>query len=78
MNANQMERVLANLLQNAIKYSPPATPIGISAQTHDGELELSVDDEGPGIPLEDRDCIFEPFFRKQPARQSSVPGNVLR
>jgi two-component system sensor histidine kinase KdpD len=78
MDAIQMERVLSNLLQNAIKYSPPGTPIAISARTtRGGELELSVEDEGPGIPTEDHQRIFEPFFRKQAAKQSNVPGNGI-
>jgi two-component system sensor histidine kinase KdpD len=78
MDASQMERVLANLLQNAIKYSPRGTPLGVSARiTDDGELELSVDDEGAGIPAEDRDRIFSPFFRAQTAAHSRVPGHGL-
>ncbi len=78
MDASQMERVLANLLQNAIKYSPPGTPIGISARiTADGELEFTIDDEGPGVPAEDRRRIFEPFFRKRAVKKSNVPGNGL-
>jgi hypothetical protein len=78
MDAGQMERVLANLLQNAIKYSPPGTPLGVSARiTDDGKLELSVDDEGPGIPAEDRERIFSPFFRTQTAEHSKVPGHGL-
>jgi two-component system, OmpR family, sensor histidine kinase KdpD len=78
MDASQMERVLANLLQNAIKYSPPGTPLGVSARiTDDGELELSVDDEGPGIPAEHRERIFSPFFRAQTAERSKVPGYGL-
>jgi DNA topoisomerase VI subunit B len=73
-----MERVLANLIQNAIKYSPPHTPIGISARvTDDGELELSVEDEGPGIPVDARERIFAPFFRVQSSDQSKVPGQGL-
>jgi two-component system sensor histidine kinase KdpD len=78
MDASQMERVLANLLQNAIKYSPPGTPIGVSARiTTSGELEFTIDDEGPGIPVADRERIFEPFFRKHTVRQSDVPGHGL-
>jgi two-component system sensor histidine kinase KdpD len=78
MDASQMERALANLLQNAIKYSPPGSPIGISARiTASNELEFTIDDEGPGIPAEDRERIFEPFFRKRTARQSNVPGHGL-
>ncbi len=79
MDASQMERVLANLLQNAIKYSPPGTAIGVSAGiTGHSELELSVDDDGPGIPAEDRERIFAPFFRKQSAEHSRVPGQGAR
>ncbi len=78
MNASDMERVLANLLQNAIKYSPPGTPIGVSARIAGGsELEFSVEDEGQGIPAEDRERIFEPFFRHATAKQSNVPGHGL-
>jgi two-component system sensor histidine kinase KdpD len=78
MDASQMERVLANLLQNAIKYSPPGTPLGVSARiTDDDNLELSVDDEGPGIPAEDRERIFSPFFRTQTAEHSKIPGHGL-
>jgi two-component system sensor histidine kinase KdpD len=78
MDADKMERVLANLIHNAIKYSPPGTAIGISARiTDDEELEFSVEDEGPGIPAEDRERIFEPFFRNQAAQQSHANGNGL-
>jgi two-component system sensor histidine kinase KdpD len=78
MDAAQMERVLANLLQNAIKYSPDGSAIGISARiTDDGELDLCVEDEGPGIRPEDRERIFEPFVRTRTARQSAVTGHGL-
>ncbi len=78
MDASQMERVLANLLQNAVKYSPSDTTIGISARiTADDELEFSVDDEGPGISPEDHQRIFAPFFRKLTADYSHVPGHGL-
>ena len=78
MNASQMERVLVNLVENAIKYSPSGTPIGISARvTRDGELQLSVEDDGPGVPAADRERIFEPFFRNQMATESNVPGYGL-
>jgi two-component system sensor histidine kinase KdpD len=78
MDASQMERVLGNLIQNAAKYSPPGSAIGISARiTDNAELELAVDDEGPGIPVEDRERIFEPFFRERSAVQLTVPGHGL-
>ena len=78
MNASRMERVVVNLVENAIKYSPSGTPIGVSARvTRDGQLQLSVEDEGPGVPTADRERIFEPFFRNQLARKSHVPGHGL-
>jgi two-component system, OmpR family, sensor histidine kinase KdpD len=78
MNASQMERVVVNLVENAIKYSPSGTPISVSARvTRDGELRLSVEDEGPGVPAADRERIFQPFFRNQMARKSNVPGHGL-
>jgi signal transduction histidine kinase len=76
--ASQMERVVVNLVENAIKYSPSGTPIGVSARvTRGGELQLSVEDEGPGVLAADRERIFEPFFRNQMARKSNVPGHGL-
>ena len=78
MDASAMERVLANLLQNAIKYSPPCTPVEISAHvTTNAELELRVEDEGPGIPIESREHIFEPFYRSRTNLESQVPGHGL-
>jgi two-component system sensor histidine kinase KdpD len=78
IDGRQMERVLVNLLENAVKYSPAGAAIGIVARiTRDCELELAVEDEGPGVPAEDRERIFEPFFRNQAARGSDVPGHGL-
>jgi two-component system, OmpR family, sensor histidine kinase KdpD len=78
MNAKQMERVLANLLQNAVKYSPSSASIVISARiTHDCELEFVVQDHGPGVPPAQQQRIFQPFFRTQSAHASDVSGHGL-
>ena len=78
VDADHIERLLLNLLQNAVKYSPKRTPICISARMHgDDELELAVDNDGPSIPLEDQDRLFEPFFRTGAVTESSVPGHGL-
>ncbi|MDR7277513.1 sensor histidine kinase KdpD [Catenuloplanes atrovinosus] len=58
-----LERVLVNLVANALRYSPPGAPPVVSASTHDGEVELRVTDTGPGIPEEDWDTVFLPFQR---------------
>jgi two-component system sensor histidine kinase KdpD len=73
-----MERVLANLLQNAAKYSPPTSPIWVCARVGVGHrLELCVQDAGPGVPPEDRQRIFEPLFRRRASARTNVPGQGL-
>lgn len=59
-----IQQVLVNLLENAIKYTPDGSPIYISAKLVNSELEVSVGDHGPGIPKENRQLIFQKFFRE--------------
>jgi PAS domain S-box-containing protein len=77
VDSPSMERVLGNLLHNAHKYSPEDYPIQISARAQNGVLELHVDDQGPGVPVQEREQIFEPFFRRKSAAESLVPGKGL-
>jgi PAS domain S-box-containing protein len=74
-----MERTLANLVHNAHKYSPSNKPVFISARVSDGDstLEIDIDDCGPGVPMQDRERVFEPFYRRESAAHSSVPGKGL-
>lgn len=58
-----MERVLANLLLNANKYSPERVPIDVTAGEVGDYLELRVDDRGPGVPAQEAERIFDPFYR---------------
>jgi two-component system sensor histidine kinase KdpD len=57
------EQVLFNLLDNAAKYSPAGTLIGLEAAQADGEVRLQVIDEGAGIPADDLERIFDKFYR---------------
>ena len=57
-----IERVLVNVLDNAIKYSPARAPIEIQARLAGNDLQIKVQDRGPGIPKENSERIFEPFF----------------
>jgi two-component system sensor histidine kinase KdpD len=59
VDAVQIERVLVNLLDNGLKFSPPGTPVRLHAQQHGEQLLVHVVDEGPGVA--DRDAVFEPF-----------------
>jgi two-component system sensor histidine kinase KdpD len=58
-----LERVMANLVSNAVRYGPPGQPILITASSLAGQVELRVADRGPGIPQEDRERVFQPFQR---------------
>jgi two-component system sensor histidine kinase KdpD len=58
-----LERVLVNVLGNALRYSPPDRPPLLSASCHAGSVEIRVVDRGPGVPEDQRDRMFAPFQR---------------
>jgi two-component system sensor histidine kinase KdpD len=58
-----LQQVLVNLLENAIKYTPPATTILVGARLADGAVEVEVADDGPGLPPGTEDRVFEKFYR---------------
>ena len=64
-------RALVNLLENASKYSPRGAPITVRGCRVDQRLRISVLDRGPGVPVEERQRIFEPFYRP-----SATPPDV--
>jgi two-component system sensor histidine kinase KdpD len=72
---DQLSRVLMNLGENALKYSAAGTPITIGARRSEGAVELSVDDQGPGIPADFVPHMFETFTRA--GTDKSVPGSGL-
>ena len=59
----QLERALANLIENALKFSPADARVSLRAMTEDGEVLVRVTDAGPGIPAQERERVFEPFVR---------------
>lgn len=59
----QIGQVLTNLIENAAKSSPAGTEIRVAAYRRGGEVEIAVEDEGPGIPPEERHRIFDKFYR---------------
>src|SRR5205823_12718060 len=74
----RLQEALYNLLDNAVKYSPEHGEIRLSARRRDGQLELSVSDNGIGIGKEDLPRIFERFYRADKARSSdNVRGTGL-
>ncbi|MEU9574068.1 ATP-binding protein [Streptomyces massasporeus] len=58
-----LERAVANLVENAVKYSPPGEPVLVAASALADRVELRVVDRGPGVPDEAKERIFEPFQR---------------
>lgn len=67
---------LRQLMDNALKYSPPATPIMITADLEADRVVIRVQDRGPGIPNRDRDRIFDKFYRRGSSK-NGVPGTGL-
>src|SRR5207248_8327428 len=63
----KLAQALANLLDNAAKFSPPESPIEVRASLIEGEYQLTVRDHGPGISPEHWDRIFERFYKVDPA-----------
>jgi signal transduction histidine kinase len=68
-------QALANLVDNAVKYTPPGGRIGLSAACADRDARVTVSDSGPGIPAELRERVFQRFFRGDASR--STPGSGL-
>ena len=66
-DAGLLERVVANVVQNALRYAPPGTPVRIAGSAHAGRVELRVIDRGPGIPQAIADAVFQPFQRMDDA-----------
>jgi two-component system sensor histidine kinase KdpD len=68
---------LAHLLENGARYSPPTTPIIVSARVGARELRITVSDFGPGIDAEELNHLFERFYRGRAARQTTGTGMGL-
>jgi two-component system sensor histidine kinase KdpD len=71
----EIDQVVANLVENAVKYTPPGGRISVAAQVEDGELRVTVTDSGPGVASEALPRVFEPFYRAP--MTDSVRGSGL-
>jgi two-component system sensor histidine kinase KdpD len=69
-----LERAMANLVENAVKYSPSGTPVLVAASALADRVEVRVVDRGPGVPDEAKDRIFEPFQRYGDAPRGAGVG----
>lgn len=74
---DQLVQVFQNLLDNAVRYSHPSTPIRIRAELRQETVLFTVEDEGPGIPSEHQSRVFERFYRVDRQRESSTGSTGL-
>lgn len=77
IDTDKMTRVIDNILNNAIKYSPDGGKITVSMKTTDDQMILSISDQGLGIPKQDLPRIFDRFYRVDRARSRAQGGTGL-
>jgi PAS domain S-box-containing protein len=75
VDAPKVERIVENLLANAVKHTSPGTEIHLRVETYDGGVLIAVDDRGPGVPETHRRAIFEVFNRGEAL--ASTPGTGI-
>ena len=76
-SADQIALAVGNLVANAVAYSPDGSNVVVAAKAADSMVELTVTDQGIGIPAAELDRIFERFYRVDPARHRSTGGTGL-
>jgi two-component system, OmpR family, sensor kinase len=76
-DAHQLRQVLANLMTNAVKHTPPGGAIELSLSRKDGWERIEVRDHGPGLPRDAQDAVFERFWRKEVGRERGKAGAGL-
>jgi heavy metal sensor kinase len=72
-----LKRLFLNLLDNAVKYTPPGGEITMRLTTHNGDARITVNDTGVGIAAEDQPRVFDRFYRVDKARSRTVGGAGL-
>jgi two-component system, OmpR family, sensor histidine kinase SenX3 len=76
-DADQLTMAFRNLIDNAVRYSPEGTRVGIGLSSRDGIAQVTITDQGIGIESENQERIFERFYRVDPARSRSTGGTGL-
>jgi heavy metal sensor kinase len=76
-DAQRVDQLLVNLIENAIKYTPSGGAVTVLTWRRDAEVGVTVSDTGPGIPPEDLDHVFDRFFRVDEARRRTSGGSGL-
>lgn len=76
-DAERLRIILDNLISNAVKYSPDGGVVGVSIKRNGSSAAFEVTDEGPGVATEDRDHIFDPFYRGRAASGGLVKSSGI-
>ena len=78
-DAAALRRALANLVANAVKFAAAGQWLAVraTARLAEGTVVLRVEDRGPGVPREEREQVFEPFYRGKAAERNAAPGSGL-
>ena len=71
---DKLRQIVTDLVENAIKYSPDGGTIEVSVRRRDDTVEISVDDEGIGVPDSERDRIFQKFYRAESEGRDLASG----
>lgn len=74
---NRLRQVIDNLLSNVRTHTPGDAPVHVVVEPGDGVVEISIEDEGPGIAQDDQERVFERFWRADPGRVRSRGGTGL-
>lgn len=74
---DRLAQVISNYLSNAIRYGPDGSDIVVRAERSDGFVTISVSDHGPGLTREQRDHVFERFYRIDPSRSRALGGSGI-
>ena len=77
MNPADLARLFANLVSNAIKYTPERGEVGVKGRKRDGHIEVAVSDTGIGISKEELHKVFGEFFRARNALAHKISGTGL-
>ncbi len=76
-DAERIHQVVSNLVENAVRHSPPSGTVTVSAHRENGHVRIEVNDEGPGVPAGEEERIFERFYRADTARTRTDGGAGL-
>jgi signal transduction histidine kinase len=76
-DAGAFRQILLNLLDNAVKYGPRGQTVTIGARVQNGRTRIMVDDQGPGIPRDDRERVWEGYYRLRRPADSAIAGSGI-